>query len=65
MEKTHICSVIGCNKPAIRSVSVDKMQGVDLKYTPYRRRVYLCKEHYKIYKKQRRKIERFERMRWG
>ena len=64
MDKLRICSVVGCNNPAVKSVSVDRMQGVDLKVTPHGRRVYLCKDHYKIYKKQRRKIEKYERMRW-
>ena len=64
MAKRRICSVVGCGKEAVRSVSIEKMKDVDLKYTPVGRRVYLCKEHYKIYKKQRKKIERYERMRW-
>lgn len=64
MRRGRTCSVVGCEKPAVKSVSVDKMQGVDLKYKAQGRRVYLCKEHYKLYKKGRRKIERYERLRW-
>ena len=64
MPKEKVCSVDGCNQPAVKTVSIDKFKEVDLKVNPQGRKVYLCKEHYKVYKKCRKKIERLERMRW-
>jgi len=64
MPRSKVCSVDGCDSPSIRSVSIEKFKGVDLKVNPVGRRIYLCKEHNKIYKKARAKIERYERMRW-
>jgi hypothetical protein len=58
------CSVVGCGGDAVRSISKEKFKGVELDVGGSGRRVYLCKEHYKIFKKHRRKIERYERMRW-
>jgi hypothetical protein len=64
MEEGRVCSVVNCGANAVRSISLEKFKGVDLNVNPVRRRVYLCKEHYKIYKKQRKKFERLERLRW-
>ncbi len=64
MTEGKTCSVVGCGAPAVKSISREKMKGVDLQVSSKGRRIYLCKEHYKIYKKQRKKIEKYERMRW-
>ena len=62
--KVRICSVKGCNKEAVKSLSLEKVKGVNLELEVKGRRVYVCKEHYKEIKKVRRKIERLERWRW-
>lgn len=64
MVEERICSVVGCRSPAVKSISRERMKDLGLQVSSKGRRVYLCREHYKIYKKHRRKIERYERMRW-
>lgn len=44
------CSVEGCNKEAVKSISAEKVQASGLKISESRR-AYLCKEHYKEYKR--------------
>ena len=70
MVKEKTCSVEGCNKPGVRSFSREKateaLQGASLSIKSSRsRRVYLCTEHYKIYKKQTRKEKRVNKWRYG
>ncbi len=68
VSKGVICSVEGCEEQAVRSVSREKIEeskvGFKLK-NPDARRVYLCKKHYKEFKKAYRKnvwrTERFAR----
>jgi len=57
------CSVAGCGEEAVRSVSVAKAKAAGLDVGG--RRAYLCKEHYKEYKKGSRKERRMERWRHG
>jgi len=44
------CSVEGCSNMAIRSLSADKVHAAGLKISGGER-AYLCKEHYKEFKK--------------
>jgi len=57
------CSVVGCEKEAVRSISSEQMAGVGLEVGSVRR-VYLCEEHYKLYKKRKRKERMIEAWRW-
>jgi hypothetical protein len=57
------CTVAGCEEEAIRSVSVLKAKATGLDVEG--RRAYLCKEHYKEYKKGSKKDRRIERWRHG
>jgi hypothetical protein len=57
------CAVAGCEEEAIRSVSVLKAKAAGLDVEG--RRAYLCKEHYKEYKKGSKKDKRIERWRHG
>ncbi|MFQ6135255.1 MAG: hypothetical protein ACE5KU_05515 [Nitrososphaerales archaeon] len=57
------CSVKGCSESAIRSLSKNKLAGSDLE-TSGERRVYLCRNHYKQWKKSTKKDEDMERLRW-
>jgi len=61
----RVCSVEGCNNPAVRSLSYEEASKANLRFKTKARRVYLCKEHYKIYKKSVKKLKRLERWRWG
>jgi len=56
------CSVDGCSREAIRSLSAAKVEEAGLKVKGTRR-VYLCKEHYKEYKKATKKEKTLERWR--
>jgi len=68
VSKGEVCSVEGCEEKAVRSVSREKIEeskvGFKLK-NPDSRRVYLCRKHYKEFKKAYRKnvwkTERFTR----
>jgi hypothetical protein len=57
------CSVVGCDEEAVRSVSVAKAKSAGLNVEG--RRSYLCKEHYKEYKKGSKKERQIEKWRHG
>ncbi len=57
------CSVKGCSESAVRSLSKNKLAGSDLD-TSGERRVYLCRNHYKELKKNAKKDDDMERLRW-
>lgn len=58
------CSVKGCSEDAVRSLSVAKVKsaGLDVETS---RRAYLCKEHYKEFKKGNKKDAQIEKWRHG
>jgi thymidine kinase len=62
IEKGVKCSV--CGKPAVRSISADKVKGAGLS-VGVEKRAYLCREHYKDYKKKTKKDKTLERWRYG
>jgi len=64
IDKGVNCSVPGCNKVAVRSVSGAKAErsGLGIKQV---RQAYLCKEHYKELKKNSREERRVEKWRWS
>ncbi|MFQ6053172.1 MAG: hypothetical protein ACE5OO_02935 [Candidatus Bathyarchaeia archaeon] len=57
------CSVGGCDEEAVRSVNASRAKAAGLDVEG--RRAYLCKEHYKEFKKGSRKERRIERWRHG
>lgn len=57
------CTVAKCGDEAVRSVSVPKARSAGLDVEG--KRAYLCKEHYKAYKKGSRKDRQIERWRRG
>ncbi len=61
------CSVKDCDKPAIRSVSyVDFSNAkLQLEVETIGNRVYLCRDHYKEYKKAIKKLRKMDRWRWS
>ncbi len=59
------CSVIGCDKPAVRSLSNERVSNAGLKVGEARRgRAYLCKDHYKEFKKETKKEKKLEHWRY-
>jgi hypothetical protein len=58
------CSVSGCSKEATRSISAEKVKSAGLNIGSGERRAYLCKEHYKEYKKKTKKEKKVEQWRY-
>jgi len=63
VSKGILCSVEGCGREAVRSLPADKVEAAGLKVKGSRR-VYLCKEHYKEYKKAMKKEKTLEKWRY-
>ncbi len=60
------CSVNGCTNTAERSISGSKASmASDLIVNTSNKRVYLCKQHYKEWKKATKEDRENERARWG
>lgn len=57
------CSVSGCNSEAIRSLPTEKVVAAGLKVSSSRR-TYLCREHYKQYKRETKKEKKVEKWRY-
>ncbi|MBY9008020.1 MAG: hypothetical protein KGD63_14860 [Candidatus Lokiarchaeota archaeon] len=62
--KNKSCTIGGCKKLAIRSLSESKwkdyLKKASLKYVENRaKKIYLCKEHYKDVKKEKQKDEKY------
>jgi hypothetical protein len=64
IDKGVKCSVSGCGKEAARSLSADKVRLAGLKVGSSERRAYLCKDHYKEYKKKTKKEKKVEQWRY-
>jgi hypothetical protein len=56
------CSVKNCNKDAIRSIAREKVNAAGLKVDETKRS-YLCRDHYKEYKKATKKDKLLEKWR--
>ena len=64
VEKGVHCDVSGCSNNAERSLSRTEMGNSGLNVSGDGRRVYLCHEHYKQWKKATKKSRTLERSRW-
>jgi len=64
VEKGIGCSVTGCRNQAERSISRSDTGGSGLSLGGEGRRVYLCRDHYKVWKKATKKSRDLERSRW-
>jgi uncharacterized protein YlaI len=62
IDKGAKCSV--CGMEAIRSIASDKVKAAGLKVGDDKR-AYLCKEHYKEYKKKTKKDKTLDKWRYG
>lgn len=60
------CSVEGCGQPSRRSLAGADVRGAlaNLKLPEDARRVHLCKDHYKEYKKKTKGERELERLNW-
>lgn len=63
IEKGIKCSVSSCKNDAVRSVSIDKVKAAGLSVDSGERRAYLCKEHYKEFKKKNKKDKQLDKWR--
>ncbi len=62
IDKGIRCSVVNCGELAIRSISLEKVESAGLQLSESKRG-YLCKEHYKEYKKNSKDDRRIEKWR--
>jgi hypothetical protein len=64
VDKGVKCRISGCSGEAVRSLSAEKVRSAGLKVGSGERRAYLCKEHYKEYKKKTKKDKMLEKWRY-
>lgn len=64
VDKGVPCDVVGCKNQAERSLSRGEMGESGLSVGGDGRRVYLCHDHYKQWKKATKKSRTLERSRW-
>ena len=65
IDKGVKCSISSCGREAVRSLSAEKVRSAGLNVSSSERRVYLCKEHYKEYKKKTKKDKQLEKWRYS
>lgn len=65
IEKGVKCSVSGCHNDAVRSISADKVKAAGLNVSTQEKHAYICKEHYKEYKKKTKKDRTLDKWRYG
>jgi hypothetical protein len=63
VDKGAKCTVSGCGKEAMRSISAEKVKAAGLRVGS-EKRAYLCKDHYKEFKKKTKKDKQLERWRY-
>jgi len=56
------CSIVGCDKQAVRSLPTERVSASGLSVSEARRS-YLCKDHYKEFKKETKKERMLEKWR--
>jgi thymidine kinase len=65
IDKGVKCDVSGCVNKAIRSLPTDKVKRAGLAVGGNERRVYLCREHYKEFKKKTKKEKTIDKWRYN
>jgi hypothetical protein len=65
IDKGQKCSVSGCGNEAARSIPVDKVKAAGLSVSSSEKRAYICKDHYKEYKKKTKKDKTIDKWRYG
>lgn len=64
VSKGQKCSVSGCKNDAVRSLPLDKAKQAGLRVGEGRR-AYLCREHYREFKRATKKDRTLEKWRYG
>jgi hypothetical protein len=59
------CDVYGCGNEAVRSLNADKAKSAGLKISTSEKRAYLCREHYKEFKKKTKKDKTIDKWRYN
>jgi thymidine kinase len=65
IDKGVKCSVSSCGREAVRSISTVKAKSARLNISGSERRSYLCREHYKEFKKKTKKEKTIEKWRYS
>ncbi len=65
IDKGVKCDVQSCSSEAVRSISTDKVKHAGLPVGGSEKRVYLCREHYKEFKKKTKKDKMMDKWRYG
>jgi len=65
IDKGVKCSVSGCSREAVRSISTEKVKSAGLKVGSSEKRAYLCREHYKEFKKKTKKDKTLDKWRYS
>jgi len=65
IDKGVKCDVSGCGNEAVRSLNSDKAKGAGLKVSSSEKRAYLCREHYKEFKKKTKKDKTIDKWRYS
>lgn len=65
IDKGVKCSVSACGMLAIRSLSTDKARAAGLNVSSSEKRVYVCREHYKVFKKKTKKDKTVDKWRFS
>jgi thymidine kinase len=65
IDKGVKCGVAGCSRDAVRSLSTEKAKSAGLSVGSGERRVYVCREHYKEFKKKTKKDKTVEKWRYN
>ncbi|NWF87097.1 hypothetical protein HXY32_04740 [Candidatus Bathyarchaeota archaeon] len=65
VDKGVKCSMSGYGKEAVRSLPTEKVKSAGLNVGSNERRSYLCKEHYKEFKKKTKKDKQLEKWRYS
>lgn len=65
IDKGVKCDVSGCSNEAVRSLNTDKAKKAGLRVNSNEKRVYVCREHYKEFKKATKKDKTLDKWRYN
>ena len=65
IEKGVKCGVSGCGKEAVRSISASKVKAAGLNVSSNEKRAFICREHYKEFKKKTKKEKTLDKWRYN
>ena len=65
IDKGVKCGVSGCGNVAVRSLNAEKAEKAGLRISTNEKRVYVCREHYKEFKKATKKDKTLDKWRYN